>query len=130
VNGKTYLAELADRHRAFFQSRPKPRDLAEPDPSGELMGFPVTPGLRTEIEALDLLTISRSPARKILLLSSDGNAAVLALRDHLERLAEGLAYQHIPGSKVWLKEEDEISQVVVPQAMVKAIAAWLTDGRS
>jgi uncharacterized protein len=127
VNGERYLAELADRHRAFFESRPKPRQMAEGASTDEALGFPLAPRLRREMEAFDLLAISRSPARRTLLLSTDGSPGTVALRNHLDRIGADTTYQHMPGSKVWLKEEDEISQAVVPQATLTSIASWLTD---
>ncbi len=129
VKGKRYLLELIERHRALLESRPKPRDLPEHDPPLELLGVPLTPKLRESLEAIDLLTLQRSPAKSVLVVSSDAGPDALSLRDHLGRIGAPPDYQHIPGSRVWIKEHD-LEQAIVPHATVNFVTSWLCGSAS
>ena len=61
----------------------------------------------------------------MLLVSGDADLGAQWLCEHLARLDGTPEYVHIPGSKVWLKEDDDVNQAVVPEAVVRAIASWL-----
>jgi len=128
MSGAEHLAELAERHRGFFEGRPKPRGLVEGDPPDELLGFPVTPALRASIERLDLLGLTQAPATRVLLLSSLGDAAH-PLLGHLARLGTTPDYEKLTGARVWVRE-GELNQAVVPQPVLQRIAAWFCEPRS
>lgn len=128
VNGEEYLAELAARHRGFFEGRPKPRDLPQVDPPDELLGFPVTPPLRESIARLDLLDLTRAPARRLLLLSGLGHAAH-PLAAHLAQLGRVPDSEEVTGARVWVRE-GELNQAVVPQPLLQRIVSWFSEPRS
>jgi len=127
MNGEEYLAELAKRHRDFFDGRPKPRGLVESSPPDELLGFPVSPSLRESIGRLDLLRLTRAPAPRILLLSSVSEAAHPLLA-RLEQLGTAADYEKLTGARVWVRE-GELNQAVVPQPVLQRIASWFGEPR-
>ena len=79
-----------------------------------------------QLEGIDLLRLSQKPSREVLIVSSDASPDALALKDHLASLGARAAFQHIPGSKVYLKE-DEINQAVVPHGTLQSISTWLSE---
>lgn len=109
LRGKAYLDELAALHEA------------ECGPAqDEALGFPLPEALRADLAALDLLALTRPPARRVLVVeSAPGEGGALAA--HLGRLGAQADHQHRPAPRVWLKEH----KTVVPHQVLQAIVAWL-----
>jgi len=128
VSGEQYLGELAQRHRAFFEGRPKPRDLRESDPPQELLGFAVPPRLRETLARLDLRRLARRPARRILLLGNQADP-IDRLSEHLTWLGARPDYEKISGARVWVREA-ELNQAVVPQTVLEKITAWFDESHA
>ena len=129
VKGSEYLRDLGERHTEWLGTHPRPQDFEEHEPPRELLGMPFPPGLREQLEAIDLLRLEKRPAREVLIVSSDADPDALALKEHLAHLGVRVAFEHIPGSKVYLKE-DEINQAVVPHGTLQAISSWLAESRA
>lgn len=125
VSGKLYLEELVCRHRILVSERPRPAGFVIHNPPDELLGSPITEKLRKQFEALDLMGLTRKPAGRVLLLSSDGSKLVASLKEHLVGLSSTAAYEHLPGAKVWVKEK-ELDQTLVPQSTLSTIGTWLS----
>lgn len=126
VRGSEYLREMRQRHFDWLRTHPRPRDFEAKEPPEELLGLPLSAHLREQIEGIDLLRLSQKPSREVLIVSSDASPDALALKDHLASLGARAAFQHIPGSKVYLKE-DEINQAVVPHGTLQSISTWLSE---
>ena len=93
----------------------------------ELLGTPLNARLWSEIEAIDLLALDRSPAPGVLLLASEDSPGILSLRDRLGNPTRPWDYQHMPGSKVWL--ERGLDQHVAPLGTLQAVVDWLCGDR-
>lgn len=126
VRGSDYLREMQQRHLEWMGTHPRPRDFEAKEPPEELLGLPLSASLREQLEGIDLLKLAQKPSRDVLIVSSDANPDAVALKDHLASLGARAAFQHIPGSKVYLKE-DEINQAVVPHGTLQSISTWLAE---
>jgi uncharacterized protein len=124
VSGATYLEELARRNRHFMQGRPHPRGWTLSEPPNEVLGAPLTPSLRSSMAGLDLLTLTRSPARRVLLISTEEKRAIDDLGEHLTGLGTPTDRQHVPSPPLWLKQ-DQVDRTLVPQEVIQRIATWL-----
>lgn len=125
VVGRTYLAELVDRHNALVAERPSPRGYRVCEPPTELLGTPVTPAVLSFLESLDLLRFERPPAaRTCVISSSDDEHASEDLARRLREAGADVHFERRPGPRVWLKEDDVI-RALVPHAAIGTIASWL-----
>jgi uncharacterized protein len=84
--GGPHLADLAALQARWFETRPPFQVPATWRGPAELIGFPVTERLRQELDAADVRTIARWPARRVVLVASGGTRS-----DELQ--------SHILGSK-------------------------------
>jgi pimeloyl-ACP methyl ester carboxylesterase len=125
VSGRGYVGELVERHRNLVRTRRWREDGPPPKAPAEVLGTPFPEALRAAIEAIDLLTLRRSPAARVAVITSDDDPPASALCDHLRRAGATAGYDLQPGTKVWLKQ-DEMEQALVPQATLGAIASWLS----
>jgi pimeloyl-ACP methyl ester carboxylesterase len=124
VIGAAYLEELALRHRQFMEGRPRPRGWVEADPPDEVLGATLTPVLRAGIAATDLLSLTRPPARRVLLISTEEKHGQDVLSEHLEKIGTPTDRQHVPSPPLWLKQ-DQVDKTLVPQEVIQRIASWL-----
>jgi exosortase A-associated hydrolase 2 len=124
VHGRSYLAELVQRHQAVVAERPKPREYRITDPPTELLGTPVTPRVLAFLDSLDLLDLDRPPAHRVCVVSSDNSPSSTRLAARLREQGADVQQEQGHGLKVWLKE-DEFIRVLVPQEIIGTIASWL-----
>ncbi len=124
VNGTAYLQELARRNRQFMEGRPRPRGWVESDPPDEVLGAPITPSLRASIAALDLLSLTRPPARRVLLISTEEKHGLDLMSEHLVKIGTPTDRQHVPSPPLWLKQ-DQVDKTLVPQEVIQRITSWL-----
>jgi pimeloyl-ACP methyl ester carboxylesterase len=100
LRGVDYLREILDLQSRWLRTRPwvkVPRAWSE---SGELIGFPLSGGLRAELENLDLLVVDRWPAKRVTVVTSRGvDAAPLAA--HLGRQVSNLAVEQVACDCEW-----------------------------
>jgi pimeloyl-ACP methyl ester carboxylesterase len=123
VSGAHYLGELSQQHRAWFEVRPRPRDLVFADPPEELLGTPLRASLRQAIERIDLLGLERCPARRLLVIGPESAPGLGALRGRLAGLGcpaeslDQLGSSWTPG---------DFDQQPVPAQTLQAIVGWLS----
>ncbi len=126
ISGTSYLQETAGLQRRMLSH-------AYVTPSGpeswtdEVLGFEVTPAVRTGLAAIDLASLDRAPAERILLLESNARSEAAALQRHLHSLASHCEYRCIPERPVWL---GEIGKGLVPHSLLEAAVAWLSEPRT
>jgi pimeloyl-ACP methyl ester carboxylesterase len=125
VNGRAYLGELAERHRALMAKRPLPRDYQEPDLPAEVLGVPLTASLRSAIAAIDLMGVRPPAGARVAVLSSESDPAVDGLCGHLRTTGALIECHARPGPRVWLKQDD-IERTLVPYAALSTVESWLS----
>lgn len=125
VNGQAYVAELAIQHRdALWRYFARPDSQTNDAKPTELLGFPLTDSMLTDLEKLDLLGTRRKPAAQTLLLESDESALARQLGDRLRGLGSQVAYQTIASSKIWAEDPDK---ALVPHSVLQAIITWANE---
>ena len=129
LSGRAYLEEIAERHRSFMQGRPRPRDWAEQQPPDEVLGTPLSPVLRTGIEALDLFALKHPPAPKVLLLTTQSAAAPESVRQHLQSLGAAVDHRHVDSPPLW-GAQDDVDRALVPKNVIHSIGSWLAEAGS
>lgn len=112
--GATYLVELEQEHLRTLQEGQVP--VRESMMSREeALGFPMTQSLRNDLAALQFPSPARIQSPNVLLLESEAPRSSRALDDAID-------YLHVADSRIWLK-----SELAMPNACCREIAAWLTE---
>ncbi len=119
VRGRQYLADLGQLHVEFLKGE-LPRREARPVPTLEALGVPLSPALREEIEALDLVAQGPPNAKALHLIVSREGDEEQSLRDALPRLHASATYRHIPMAQDWNSEE-AVNTSLVPKEAIDAI---------
>lgn len=91
------------------------------DGSEDIFGFGYSPSLLAELEAVNLLSMRRSPAAKVLVLDQQDPADGVALAEHLSAIGR-CEYLHEPRSPIWMAEPHT---GLVPREAIERIGAWL-----
>ncbi len=127
VDGRAYLADLQRFHEAYLEAEFTPLgphiETAEFTPH-ELMGFPVPPELRAELEALDLTTEEVTKVRRVTIVASTKDPRYDALAAHLSEQGADVTIEHVPVGVNWNSDETMESSLV-PTEAIDAIAGSL-----
>ena len=130
VNGKDHVGEISQRHQDMLRRTQVVSRLGA-DRAGEreLLGFAMTDTALDEIEALDLMAMSRGPATNLLVVNSQAGDATAPWRAHVARAGTIVTYDPIPVPRAWTWIEDPAT-ILVPNQILGAIVAWLAQVRS
>lgn len=122
TTGRSYLRELLDLQNEALRLRPKPAGSDKARNSIEVIGFPLSPIFCEQLEGLDLLGISRVPARNVLTLHTDLALTDADLRIHLRRAAARFEDQDLEAPRIWLPTTD--GSLHVPAQVLQSILSW------
>lgn len=127
VNGRAHREELRQLQRQML--RRSYISAAAAGPAGgeditEILGFPYSSSLLAELERVDLLTLGRRPAARILLLDSAGDSQLNSLSRHLEGLGARVERLRFDGPRLWLEEP---YKEVVPVDIWRSTESWLDE---
>jgi uncharacterized protein len=100
VRGVDYIQQLQDLERRWGHGRPRPRVPPGSNLPEELIGFPMTPALRTGFEATDLCRVTKWPARRVVTLaSSEGSSR--EFRAHFDAASVVAAHESVACDCEW-----------------------------
>ena len=124
-DGRRYLEELRAAHEVWIREHTHPRPGREgASLQPQLLGFPLSTGLRAEIEAVDLGTFRSCPALHALVLTTEGREAEASLFPDGAKPGGSLEREHVDGSPVWLRG-DGMDGALVPLEALDRITTWL-----
>ncbi len=125
LDGRGFLEEQSAIHRGWLGRRaemcwaPSKQD----EEVAQVLGFPLTNKMRETLEKIDLLGLSKRPARNVLIIEADENGDARRLDVHLRLFDCDVEYQCLPEAKIWFRLT--MSQRVVPNQTLEQIVAWL-----
>lgn len=134
VDGKAYAQELDAWHQEKLNYFLAEGEAASPPgaPPLERVGFGLAENTLAEIQSLDLLTLRRRPAARLLViesvafisaaLGSDAYKSVGRFCDYLRSLGAHVDYQHIESFKMWTEDPDK---GLAPQPILEAAVNWI-----
>jgi dienelactone hydrolase len=109
TDGKSFVAEATRLHRmhkllepAGFAAGPAARREGE-----EALGFFLTRETIADLERIDLLSLERRPAPRVVVAGTGPSAAELALADHLASSSADLIVRHVPPPRFLLSVPHE-----------------------
>lgn len=121
VIGRTYLEEVTEEN---LDSAGNSRRSTLADGTIGVTGFPVTPALRRELEALDLLAVTAPAGSGRLVVASHERPEYTALGDR-QSAGATTRYQLVPSDGNW-NEVDDNGSALIPVFLIQAIVAHLS----
>jgi hypothetical protein len=111
IRGRAYVDELLALQRERFGRTSR----------DEVLGFPFTTTLRSELETIDLTTLERPRAREVLVVDT-GSAGddTRALADRLRDLGSQVEYRRLNTRPFW----HEPNKSAVAAEVVQAVVSW------
>lgn len=126
VNGVNYLEELQQTHRVWAENNlPDQGDTSGRNGNIEVIGFPLTSRLRSDLEQISLLSIEKKIAEHVCFIESGEASGDNALQNHLKKISDRVDYHHIQGSKEWIQSAG-LNPLAVPNEILQAIVSWVT----
>jgi len=127
VSGINYIDELRKTHHQWLNgSFSKNMSKHNNEDEEEILGFPLTNALKSQLRAIDLLTgVYVLPANTLLIESSTNKKDIDCFRQYLNEQNEACEYVNIPAPQIWVKGNGE-SKAIVPLRIVQYISEWLT----
>lgn len=116
VSGKAHIKEMKALHENMLQWC----NIASGD--GEIMGYPFPSPMLTQLSGLDLLTLPKKPADRILVAESERQATSGSLVEVLESSGARVDHRHVPDHEMW---ETLDERAVVPYQVMQMIISWL-----
>lgn len=129
IQGKVYMQELVGLHQEMLRYAhvvaSEPLRTEQPT---EILGFPLTDSLYTELVHLDLLaTLRKRPAQHILLLESHTKVSQRPLFTHLKHLMDtSPTYHHFPSPQLWMWQES-FGKIRVSHQILQTVIGWISE---
>lgn len=124
IRGRDYLDDLVSMHAEMLRHAHVVQDPHDPDM--EILGFPLPGDFRTELERLDLPSLSASPADRVLIIESRPSPQEELLRSSFEgRGAREVQYRQFSNPHLWAWLED-FGRVHVPLEILQEIVGWVS----
>lgn len=89
----------------------------------EVLGFPFSSMLRTELEELDLLKVVKKPAPRVLMVQTAQTVEENGLREHLIHTEARVEHQKLQAPQVWLPTTD--GSLLVPAQVLHSVVSWI-----
>jgi pimeloyl-ACP methyl ester carboxylesterase len=127
ISGRDYVEELIASHQEMLQhAHVEPRRDAAVKDDTEILGFPLTASMRSELEELDLLAVQRRPAHNILVIESNEKASQGQLLRHLEGIGANLTHQRLLNPRLWVWEE-AVGRILVAPQILQSVVSWISE---
>lgn len=124
VSGKSYLDGLLRLQKEMLRFRPKPRGAPEPLDYVDVLGFPLSHFLQTELKNIDLSTLAGVSAKNLLVIQTDKTADQARWHEQLSHMEARFEHQHLDTLPIWLPTSD--GSLVVPSQILHSIVSWTT----
>lgn len=126
VDGRRYLQSLLSLQKEMLRFRPRPRRGLRPGDYIDILGFPLSHFLRSELEKLDLLKSEQAPAKNVLIIQSgrvqNEDEDENRLSDHLGHTNVRLEHQRLEAPHIWLPTTD--GSLLVPAQVLQSVVSW------
>lgn len=122
VSGKRYLDGLLRLQKEMLRFRPKPGGAQEPLDYLDVLGFPLSHFLQTELKNIDLSTLAGVSAKNVLVIQTDKTADQSRWQERLSQMEAPLEYHHLDAPPIWLPTPD--GSLVVPSQILHSIVSW------
>jgi len=127
VSGTGYVEKLRMLHQRMLRlAHVKQKGDTKGDKPAEILGFRYPQSLLADVENLDLLSIEKKPADKVLVIQSDEEADQRPLKNHLESIPTSVDFLYCPAPHIWTWTED-FGKVAVPYEILQSVVSWVCE---
>jgi exosortase A-associated hydrolase 2 len=127
VSGRAYAEELTAAHQKMLRTaHVKLKSGISDEKQTEILGFPLTNTMLTDLERVDLLTIPKKPANNILVIKSNEKASQERFMEHLKSMNTNVQYQHRPYPQFWVWVEN-FGRALMPQQILQSVVSWISE---
>ena len=122
-SGGAFVSEATKAHKMLVMLQPTSFSGGSPASDGqEALGFLLADQTVADLGAVDLLSLSRSPANRTLILDTANVETDSPLVAKLRDLGGTVTHRHMPGNKFLIVSPQ---QSEIPTAAISAITGWL-----
>ncbi len=122
VDGRRYLEELRSLQKEMLRFRPRQRCDQKANCHTEILGFPLSHHLITELENVNLIVIARKFTGNILVVQSSSLTSDNRSGDCLGPSATHFECQRVDAPQIWLPNAD--GSLLVPAQVLQAVVGW------
>lgn len=123
VRGSSYLEELLALQEEMQRFRPRSGGRRKAQAPLELLGFPLSRALASEIEDINLLAIADRLDKNVLVVESKGLENDTNMQTRLTQPGARLNYQRMEIPQVWLPTVD--GSLLVPAPAINTVVSWI-----
>ena len=124
-SGGAFVSEATKAHKMLVMLQPQSFSGGPPARDGqEALGFLLGTQTIADLQAIDLLSLSRAPAKRTLVLDTANVETDSPLVAKLRDLGGTVTHRHMPGNKFLIISPH---QSEVPTAAISAITGWLSE---
>lgn len=127
VSGRTYIDDLLALQERWFKTRPRVRGARAV--SDELIGFPLTPKMRSELEQVDLRSMDTCATGRVQIVMSEERAAYVEMREHFLKIGVRPGMRTAAGTDDW-DRVDNVHTILLAHDMNQTVVELLTGGLS
>lgn len=130
VNGEEYVREIKRLHleSAVIEGLPKAvKGQSDTSRHLEILGFRITDILLDELLKLDLLSIKKSPAKRVLNFENSDDYERRDFMSHLKHLGTDVEEANISCPSIWLEGDNESYAGLVPVNALEHIVKWVME---
>jgi pimeloyl-ACP methyl ester carboxylesterase len=125
VSGIDYITELTDQHRELLWRHFDRPEIVASQSADELLGFPIPPSLRHELENLNLCSQPLSPqVTQMLLVENHSASSTPLLLKHLRASGSNVTHLQIPSFATW---REDVDKGLVPEPVIRGIVTWASE---
>lgn len=122
VSGKSYLNELRSVQREMMRFRPRPRCRESNHAALDILGFPVSRSLYSELEQIQMPAAAWFSAKNVLIIESRQSPAESSWHERFRLNGGRLQVRRMEAPEVWLPRED--GSLLVPGQVLQSIVSW------
>ena len=124
-NGAAFVSEATKAHKMHVMLEPTSFSGGPPANDGqEALGFLLATQTIADLKTVDLMSLSRAPAKRALVLDTANVETDSPLCAKLRELGGTVTHRHMPGNKFLITSPH---QSEVPLAAISAITGWLSE---
>ena len=124
IGGAAYLRELERADARLLGEQPYP--VPGTPPNAELLGYPLVPAMRADVNAINLLAGTRARPRRLLVLASTSHPEHHAFVEHAREQGIVATYERVDDPPLYDERADAV-ETLIAHAATDAVLTFLAE---